>query len=88
MPIATYIGDQNFSAEIKIGQARAMIFPGGKAVPVTDEVARILVKDHAREFTVVDDAGQPVKPVPETKPSTKKPEDSGAAQTGTGKPGK
>ena len=88
MPTATYTGANNFSGEIVLGQARAMIFPGGKAVPVTDEVAQILIKDHAKDFTVVDNAGQPVKPVPEPKPSAKKPEDSDTAQTGTGKSGK
>ena len=72
MPTATYTGEGDFSGEVTIGQARAMIFPGGKAVPVTDEVAQILVKDHGKDFTVVDDAGQPVKPAPAPEPAVKK----------------
>ena len=87
MPTATYTGESPFSDEIKIGQARAMIFPSGKPVPVSDEVAQILIKGHAKNFTVVDDAGQPVKPAAAPKP-TAKAEDAAAAQAVTGKPGK
>lgn len=86
MPTATYTGEGNFSPEIKTGPAQAMIFPGNRPVPVTDEVAQILVRGHAKNFTVVDDAGELVKPTPEPEPTAKKAEESAAS--GKGKPGK
>lgn len=88
MPTATYTGEGDFSGEITIGPASAMIFPAGRTVPITDEVAQILVKDHAKNFAVVDSDGQPVKPEPEAGPEAANTEDSGAGQGKKGKPGK
>lgn len=86
MPTATYTGEGDFSGEITIGPASAMIFPAGRTVPVTDEVAQILVKDHAQDFTVVDAAGQPVEPEPEAGPEAANTEEATPPQSKKTKP--
>ncbi|MFZ5774027.1 MAG: hypothetical protein ACOY3Z_00885 [Thermodesulfobacteriota bacterium] len=73
MPTATFNGNSDFSGEIQVGPASTMVFPSGRPVPVTDEVAQVLVKRPGKEFTVVDADGKPVKPAPAPKPATTEP---------------
>lgn len=69
MVTATYTGNKEQSDKIDLGHNRKLVFPKGKAIEVTDEVAQVLVNDkkQAKVFKVIDKDGKPVKPLPEEK---------------------
>lgn len=57
------------SPAIDVGHSRQVVFPGGQAIKITDEVAQVILKsEHAKDFEVLDAAGKPVAMIVDPEP--------------------
>lgn len=59
MHTAKYTGPDAFSPAITTDPGRQMIFPAGKQIPITPEIAALLRADHAADFEVTGELPAP-----------------------------